>query len=85
MLSTLRDFSGKKKKKVANFISVSTQFTYVEQWQSSSLSSADSNPCFLLSLQTMNRENGRVKGRKKKVKNCLAQNDEIKCKNVMVV
>lgn len=85
MLSTPGDFfSLKKIHKVANFVSVSTQFICVEQWWSSGLSSADSNPFFLISLQTMNRENGKGK-KKKEVKNCLAQNDEIKCKNVTVV
>lgn len=41
-------------------------------------------PVFLISLQTMNGKNGKGK-KKKEVKNCLAQNDEIKCKNVTVV
>lgn len=65
-------FQGKKKKKTWQiFLSVSTQLTFVDQCQSSSLNSVDLNLCFSCTLKTMNREKYRVKGKIEMKNVCL--------------
>lgn len=65
--------SGEKEKKKTwqIFLSVSTQLTFVDQCQSSSLNSVDLNLCFSCTLKTMNREKYRVKGKIEMKNVCL--------------